>query len=116
MFHKFFDEGYETVHDVIDTPIEELVNTLGIEKEKIEAIVGLLKKGLEDAEIEDSEDGGQSASPGNTVVAEAAPEKSETSETTEEVTSDAAEASGETDAAPHPEATEQPEDDGKQPL
>jgi transcription termination/antitermination protein NusA len=116
MFHKFFDEGYETVHDVIDTPIEELVNTLGIEKEKIEAIVGLLKKGLEDAEIEDSEDGGQSASPGNTVVAEAASEKSETSETTEEVTSDAAEASGETDAAPHPEATEQPEDDGKQPL
>ena len=63
MFHKFFDEGYETVHDVIDTPVEELVNTLGIEKEKIEEIVGLLKKGLEDAEIEDSEEGGQTPAP-----------------------------------------------------
>ncbi|HCA79451.1 MAG TPA: transcription termination/antitermination protein NusA, partial [Bacteroidetes bacterium] len=36
MFHKFFDEGYETVHDVIDTSVDELVATLGIEKEKIE--------------------------------------------------------------------------------
>ena len=132
MFHKFFDEGYETVHDVIDTSIEELVNTLGIEKEKIEEIVGLLKKGLEDAEIEDSEDGGQSASPGNKVVADAAPEKSETSgateeatpdateeatpDTTEEATSDTNEVSGGSEAAPQPEATEQPEDDGKQPL
>ena len=77
MFHKFFDEGYETVHDVIDAPIEELVNTLGIEKEKIEEIVGLLKKGLEDAEIEDAEDGGQSASPGNVAVREPAAETNE---------------------------------------
>ncbi|HTY37874.1 MAG TPA: transcription termination factor NusA, partial [Bacteroidota bacterium] len=59
MFHKFFDEGYESVRDVIDTPVEELVNTLGIEKEKIEEIVGLLKHGLEDAEIEDAEDGSE---------------------------------------------------------
>lgn len=67
MFHKFFDEGYETVHDVIDTTVEELVNTLGIEKEKIEEIVGLLKKGLEDAEIEDAEEGaGESAAPAKT--------------------------------------------------
>jgi len=63
IFHKFFDEGYESVHDVIDTTVEELVNTLGIEKEKIEEIVGLLKKGLEEAEIEDAEDGGEAASP-----------------------------------------------------
>jgi hypothetical protein len=39
------------------------VNTLGIEKEKIEEIVGLLRKGLEDAEIEDAEDGGEPAAP-----------------------------------------------------
>jgi len=58
MFHKFFDEGYETVHDVIDTSIDELVATLGIEKEKIAEIVGLLRGGLEDAEIEDAEESG----------------------------------------------------------
>ncbi len=56
LFHKFFDEKYETVRDVIDTPKEELVATLGIEPEKIDEIVSMLKKGLEEAEIEESED------------------------------------------------------------
>jgi N utilization substance protein A len=116
MFHKFFDEGYETVHDVIDTSIEELVNTLGIEKEKIEEIVGLLKKGLEDAEIEDAEDGGQGASPGNTVVAEPVAEKSETSETAGEATPEKKELPDGAQEAEKPEASELPEEDGKQPL
>ncbi len=57
LFHKFFDEGYETVRDVIDTSAEELVGTLGIEREKIDEIVQLLKKGLEEAEIEEAEEG-----------------------------------------------------------
>ena len=63
MFHKFFDEGYETVHDVIDTTVDELVATLGIEKEKIEEIVRLLRGGLEDAEIEDAEESGGAPAP-----------------------------------------------------
>ncbi len=56
LFHKFFDEGYETVKDVIDTTAEELVGTLGIEREKIDEILQLLKKGLEEAEIEEAEE------------------------------------------------------------
>jgi transcription termination/antitermination protein NusA len=116
MFHKFFDEGYETVHDVIDTTIEELVNTLGIEKEKIEEIVALLKKGLEDAEIEDAEDGGQGASPGNAAVAEPVVEKSETSETTGEAAPETTEVPDGAEEPRKPEASELPEDDGKQPL
>lgn len=55
MFHKFFDEKYETVRDVIDTPVEELVATLGIEEEKVKEIVQMLKKGLEEAEIEEGD-------------------------------------------------------------
>lgn len=53
LFHKFFDEKYESVRDVIDTPKEELVATLGIEREKIDEIVSMLRKGLEEAEIEE---------------------------------------------------------------
>jgi N utilization substance protein A len=77
MFHKFFDEGYESVHDVIDTSVEELVNTLGIEKERIEEIVGLLKRGLEEAEIEDAEESGEpaaAAAPAEAPAAEASTE------------------------------------------
>ncbi len=53
LFHKFFDENYETVRDVIEAPKEELVATLGIELAKIEEIMTMLKKGLEEAEIEE---------------------------------------------------------------
>jgi len=34
LFHKFFDENYESVRDVIQTSKEDLVNTLGIEPEE----------------------------------------------------------------------------------
>jgi len=61
LFHKFFDEGYETVRDVIVAKPEELVTTFGLEREKIDAILVMLKKGLEEAEIEDEEDAPPSA-------------------------------------------------------
>ena len=79
IFHKFFDEGYETVHDVIDTPVDELVAALGIEKEKIQEIVTLLRGGLEDAEIEDAEESGAAppAAPAEPAEAEAAAATSE---------------------------------------
>ena len=56
LFHKFFDENYETVRDVIQTPKEELINTIGLEPEKVDEIVEMLKKGLEEAEVENEEE------------------------------------------------------------
>ena len=56
LFHKFFDENYESVRDVIQTSKEELVNTLGIEPEKVDEILAMLKKGLEEAEVENDEE------------------------------------------------------------
>ena len=53
LFHKFFDENYETVRDVIEAPKGELLAALGIEPEKMDEIVAMLKKGLEEAEIEE---------------------------------------------------------------
>jgi N utilization substance protein A len=125
MFHKFFDEGYESVHDVIDTAIEELVNTLGIEKEKIEEIVGLLKRGLEDAEIEDAEDAGEpaaAAAPAETPAQE--PTTTETAEAAEDSAAEAPAAEPSTETieptedspeAAKPEPTESPESEEKQP-
>jgi len=55
LFHKFFDENFKTANKVLETPKEELVQTLGIEPEKIDEIIELLKKGLEEAEVEDAE-------------------------------------------------------------
>jgi AAA15 family ATPase/GTPase len=56
LFHKFFDENYESVRDIIQTPKEEIVNTLGIEPEKVDEILAMLKKGLEEAEVENDEE------------------------------------------------------------
>jgi transcription termination/antitermination protein NusA len=56
LFHKFFDENYRSVRDVIEASKEELVNTIGIEAEKIDEILSMLKKGLEEAEVESEEE------------------------------------------------------------
>ncbi len=86
LFHKFFDENYETVRDVIEAPKGELIATLGIEPEKIEEIVAMLKKGLEEAEIEEEgeekpREGAKAiAEPKAIVVPEEVTEKSENEE------------------------------------
>jgi len=51
LFHKFFDENYKSVRDIIKTSKEDLINTLGIEPEKVDEILAMLKKGFEEAEI-----------------------------------------------------------------
>jgi transcription termination/antitermination protein NusA len=56
LFHKFFDENYKSVRDIIQTSKEDLVNTLGIESEKVDEILTMLKKGFEEAEIEVDEE------------------------------------------------------------
>ncbi len=56
LFHRFFDENFQTVRDVLQTPKDELVSTLGIEPEKVDEIVAMLKKGLEEAEIENEDE------------------------------------------------------------
>lgn len=56
LFHKFFDENYHTVRDVIETKREELISTLGLEPEKLDEIIAMLRKGLEEAEVENEEE------------------------------------------------------------
>lgn len=113
MFHKFFDEGYESVHDVIDTKVDELVNTLGIEKERIEEIVALLKRGLEDAEIEDAEESGGSAAPKQ---AEVSVPESSTEETEAAADSTAkAEPVADSEEPKNTESAESTENEEKQP-
>jgi N utilization substance protein A len=63
LFHKFFDDNYKTARDVLDTPKETLVEHLGIDREKIDSIVEMLRKGLEEAEIEDEEDNTENQAP-----------------------------------------------------
>ena len=73
LFHKFFDENYKTARDVLDAKREELIAHLGIEPEKIDEILEMLRKGLEEAEIEEE---------GENEVEEAS-EKPPTTESTE---------------------------------
>ncbi|MGB2867359.1 MAG: transcription termination factor NusA [Bacteroidota bacterium] len=90
LFHKFFDENYETVRDVIEESKEDLVSTLGLEPAKVDEIVAMLKKGLEEAEVENEEEEAAeeaAASPAAEVppVTEAAkPEKESTPEEKEQ--------------------------------
>ncbi|HAL55889.1 MAG TPA: transcription termination/antitermination protein NusA [Bacteroidetes bacterium] len=104
LFHKFFDEKYETVRDVIDTSKEELVATIGIEAEKINEIVAMLKKGLEDAEIEEAEETDEALASVKAPVAEG--EASPAAETNDAK-------KGEDGEAANAQSTDQPEAEKK---
>jgi N utilization substance protein A len=56
LFHKFFDEGYKTARDVLDTPKDQMIAALGLEPEKIDEIIEMLQRGLEEAEVEAEEE------------------------------------------------------------
>lgn len=107
LFHKFFDDNYKTARDVLDTPKETLVEHLGIEREKIDSIVEMLRKGLEEAEIEDEEEesGGSEAS-----VVPAAEEEKRPSEEAAESASVSEEQPAKPPEEPEAQPEEQPQD------
>lgn len=105
LFHKFFDEKYESVRDVIDTPKEELVATLGVEREKIDEIVTMLRRGLEEAEIEE---GGESEGDAPAEKPAAQPEEQASVPPAEEAPA------GESAVSDQNEATTAPDDEKKE--
>ncbi len=110
LFHKFFDENYKTARDVLDTPKETLVATLGVEAEKINEIVEMLKKGLEEAEIEDEGDEEEEPEETATAPTEAAVEAKPQEEPQEEKAQAAPESPSAEDSTPQ-SAEDEPKKD-----
>lgn len=57
LFLKFFDEGYETARSVLEKPKEEIISAIGLDPVKVDEIYEMLRRGLEEAEIETVEEG-----------------------------------------------------------
>lgn len=53
LYHKLFDEGYETARAIIDAKEEELIAYVGLEQAKIRELKEMMKRELEEAEIEE---------------------------------------------------------------
>ncbi len=71
IYDKFIENGYDTAQQVIDADIEDLVEELKLDEEKIKEIVALVKKEFEEAEVDD-EDGDEEVGK-ETVVKETSP-------------------------------------------
>lgn len=56
LYAKFAEAGYETAKEVIDADLEDLVQEIGAEEEKLKEIVALIKKEYEEAEVDDDDD------------------------------------------------------------
>ena len=65
LYHKLFDEGYETVRSIMDAKDGELVEAIGLEPQRVQELKEMMKKELEEAEVEES----------GPVVVQAAPPK-----------------------------------------
>lgn len=64
LFAKFAEAGYETAKEVIDADLDDLIDELNVDGEKLKEIVAMIKKEYEEAEVDEDED--DSPSPGNT--------------------------------------------------
>jgi N utilization substance protein A len=56
LFHQFFDEGYSTARSILDAPKGEIIEAIGIDPEKLDEVLEIVRKGFEEAEIENQED------------------------------------------------------------
>lgn len=56
VYNKFVEAGYETAKDVIDAKIDDLVEEVGEEEEKLKELVELIKKEYEEAEVDDEDE------------------------------------------------------------
>lgn len=61
LYNKFLEAGYETAKEVIDADIAELVEEIGIEEEKLDELVALIKKEYEEAEVDEDENDSEEA-------------------------------------------------------
>jgi N utilization substance protein A len=57
LYERLIDEGYKTARDVIEAETEDLLGIDGLDKEKIMSIIDMMKRELEEADIEDDEEG-----------------------------------------------------------
>ena len=55
IYDKFIENGYDTAQQVIDADLEDLVDELQLDEEKIKEIVALVKKEFEEAEVDDED-------------------------------------------------------------
>jgi N utilization substance protein A len=82
LYHKLFDEGYETARAIIDAKEDELIAYVGLDPEKIRELKEMMKRELEEAEVEE---GGTSVSgKENVVPAEQSPKSTEEEKTGDE--------------------------------
>jgi transcription termination/antitermination protein NusA len=56
IYDKFVAAGYSTAKDVIDANQEDLIEELGLEEEKIVALVEMIKKEYEEADVDDEDE------------------------------------------------------------
>ncbi len=56
LIERLTEEGYETARDVIEADVEDLLEIEGLDEEKIEQIKEMMKKELEEAEIDSEEE------------------------------------------------------------
>lgn len=56
LYERLLDEGYKTARDIIEAEPDDLLEIDGLDKEKVASIIEMMKRELEEADIEDDED------------------------------------------------------------
>jgi len=53
LYERLMDEGYETVRSILEATVDDLLEIEGLDEEKIKSIKDMMKREIEDAEVEE---------------------------------------------------------------
>lgn len=77
LYHKLFDDGYETARAIIDVETQELVDAIGLEPERVEELKVMMRRELDEAEVEEEGESARPVSPEIAAVVDSTPPKTE---------------------------------------
>ncbi len=80
LYHRLFDEGYVTARSIIDAEDQELTDSIGLEPEKIKELKEMMRRELEEAEIEEGNTTVPGRSPAGTAAQPVEPSPTATEE------------------------------------
>jgi len=75
LYERLMDEGYDTARSVIDARMDDLLEIEGLSEEKVRSIKEMMKRELDEAEVDEEEGGAAApATPSASTATEASPE------------------------------------------
>lgn len=74
LYERLMDEGFETARSILEATVDDLMEIEGLDEDKVKSIKDMIKREIEDAEVEEEEEMGKLSAPNKPEESNQAPE------------------------------------------